>query len=108
MGRENDLFNDGILPDNDYIGIDDDDEELGEDYHEMAGDNSAGPSESNQSYQGTEEKEEKESRTGLPAGRKGRKAKIKPMPASMRRKYPDTASILITKKDGTHILLVNR
>jgi hypothetical protein len=93
-----DLFDDDVIPDDDYIGTDnDEEEELGIDYMSME---DTPDLEDNQAR----EPQREENRPSL---RPKHRAKIKPMPPSLLRKMPDVASMLITKTNGKQVLLVN-
>ena len=91
-----DLFDNeyDIIDDDDYIGVDNDEEEVGVDYMSME----------DTPEVLEDQPREQEQRPSL---RPKHKAKIKPMPPGLLRKMPDVASMLITKINGKQVLLVN-
>lgn len=92
-----DLFDNeyDIIDDDDYIGVDNDEEEIGVDYMSMEDT----PDLEDQHQESPEER---------PVGTAGRKrTKIKRMPPGLLRKMPHVASMLITSINGKQVLLVN-
>lgn len=96
-----DLFDNeyDIIDDDDYIGVDNDEEEVGVDYMSM--EDTPKDLEDHPSDNSMRPKEFAEHR------RSKHRAKIKPMPPGLLRKMPDVASMLITKTNGKQVLLVN-
>jgi hypothetical protein len=93
--HDNDFVDTGYDPNSDYVdGLDlECDDDLGIDYHEELG--QLPDSVPDKPPQNRENRENK-----------ARQAKIKPMPASYRKVFPNVSSILITRFDGKQILFV--
>ena len=96
------LFDDEVIPDDDYIGVDnDEDEELGVDYMSMEGT----PDEEKEIIPLTKSEIAEKLDRGEQLPRK--RARIKKMPLGLLNKMPDVASMLITKANGRQVLFVN-
>ncbi len=95
---DEDFFGDSPLADDDYIGgdeSDDEDEELGVDYHTDS---------LHQEALATEDTPNKE--VSSRPRKKQRWIRVRAMPAKFKRKFPDASTILITRMNGSQVLLV--
>lgn len=90
-----DLFGNDILPDDDYMGVENDEEELGVDYMSM------------EDTPNLEDHKDTHESNRPPSRSRKHRTKIKPMPPGLLRKMPDVASMLITKINGKQVLLIN-
>lgn len=83
---ENELFNNGILPDDEELGYDDEEEELGIDYHEHS---------------------ELHDKQLMPTEDIPDKVPVAKMPSKLKRFFPNVRQMGIELKSGKRVIFIN-